>query len=150
VVSQLQGKTEMGVDSKGFWWWCKTLGIAGILTLFNLRYSKEHWRTQRSGNWVCFPLQVRGWETSILLGPLERARSGDWGLIFQFPKSCVLRTTSNVQKPSNSLYMFKSKILKIILGSKRRMGQLHEAEFENANSSLNWWITPAIKSSQHT
>jgi hypothetical protein len=61
----------------------------------------------------------------------------------------------NVQKPSNSGYMkvFKSKILKIIHGSKREeltdeWGPLHEVEVENVNFSLNRWITPVIKSSR--
>jgi hypothetical protein len=33
---------------------------------------------QYFGNWIRFHPQVRGWETHILLGPLERANPNHW------------------------------------------------------------------------
>jgi hypothetical protein len=39
------------------------------------------YRTQRFGNWILFRAQVRGWETSSLLGPLGRANLSHWTCI---------------------------------------------------------------------
>jgi hypothetical protein len=54
-----------------------TLGITGFLELSVVRYSKEHYRTQRSGNWICFIPHME-WETLTLLGPLEKANFSHW------------------------------------------------------------------------
>jgi hypothetical protein len=35
-------------------------------------------RTQCFKYWTCFYLQVKGWETLVLLGPLERSNFSDW------------------------------------------------------------------------
>jgi hypothetical protein len=57
-------------DSKGFWR-CRILGIIVFLSDFVNRLI--FYRTQSFGNWICFCAQVRGWETSTLLGPIKRA-----------------------------------------------------------------------------
>jgi hypothetical protein len=50
------------------------LGIIGFLDFVH----PVILRTQRFGNWVCFHPEVKGWETYILLGPLERANLNHW------------------------------------------------------------------------
>jgi hypothetical protein len=48
------------------------------LTKVENHCSKEHWRTQRFGNWICFLPQLREWETPTMLGPLEWAKPNQW------------------------------------------------------------------------
>jgi hypothetical protein len=50
----------------------KSLRLLGSWILSIVRYPKEHKRTQRFGNWICFRPQATGWQTLTLLGPLER------------------------------------------------------------------------------
>jgi hypothetical protein len=55
-----------------------TTWINGLCTLSFARYSKEHYRTQRFGNWISFHPQGWEWETPTLLGPLARANVNHW------------------------------------------------------------------------
>jgi hypothetical protein len=57
-----------------------SLGITGFWKLSIVRYSKEHKSTWRFGNWICFCIQLRGWETPTLLGLLERTNLYIWAL----------------------------------------------------------------------
>jgi hypothetical protein len=71
-------------DSKGFWGWCITLRITGILGLFQ-RPSSEILKTRKHNvSETGFSSACR-WrrETPTLLGPLERANLNHWsGLRF--------------------------------------------------------------------
>jgi hypothetical protein len=56
-------KIQNKIDSIGFWRWCITHRIAGVLDFihhldFNSYKKKE--QTRRFGNWICFRPQVRG------------------------------------------------------------------------------------------
>jgi hypothetical protein len=55
-----------------------TLRISMNWTLSIVRYSLGHNRTHRFGNWICFRPQMRWWETSTLLGSLERVDLHPW------------------------------------------------------------------------
>jgi hypothetical protein len=82
--------------------------LLGFWTLSIVRYCKEHLRTQRFGNRICFRPQVRGWETPTLLGPLERANLNhsphlrkETDPVSETLCSLEYRTVDKVQKPSN-------------------------------------------------
>jgi hypothetical protein len=59
-------------------------------------------KTQHFGNWICFRSQVRVSETSILLGPLERATLNQW-TVCKGPNRVVFPTLS----PQCSLVLFR-------------------------------------------
>jgi hypothetical protein len=53
------------------------------------------------GNGICFRPEVKGGETPILLGPVERANPNHWEITI-LPNVLAYRTIDKVQKPSNS------------------------------------------------
>jgi hypothetical protein len=54
------------VDCKGFWRWCITLVIPGILDFVHRPYSKKVQKAQRFKNWISFSPQVRGGARHLL------------------------------------------------------------------------------------
>jgi hypothetical protein len=48
------------------------------ITFFYFVHRPVFCGTQHFGNWICFRPQVRNWETSTLLGPLETVYPSHW------------------------------------------------------------------------
>jgi hypothetical protein len=55
-----------------FAWNYKPFIKLGITAFLDSVHRPVFWRTQRFGNWICFRPQLRGWEISTLLCPLEK------------------------------------------------------------------------------